>query len=393
MQSTLQVCLYNMDPEWSEELRARIGDLNFARLVAEASNPEQLAALLQDTPINLIFFHLDPDPLAVIGVIDQTAARFPAIALIALSHDTDPQAILAPIRAGCDQFVCEPIDAADLAAAVGRVTSKRLLTRAKSRCIGVMGASGGAGTTTIACNLALEIGHMTDRPCALVDLDFQFGDVAVNFDADPKYSFYDLAGSSGQIDRTMLAGVMTELPCNIHLLSRPQRVEQSQAMTGDAVHHAIDVLKSAYESVVVDMPRHLDPCTMSALGQSDLVVIVCQLLVPSIRNAIRLYETLSHAGVPDDRMEVVLNRGDSGGGRITTDDLEEAIKKPIFATIPNDYQFVARSLDFGRPIASMDRTSAIRSAIGKMARRIVGDEGDDGKDARRGFLSRLLSKS
>ena len=393
MSNIIQVCLYNTDPDSSTELRDKIGGLNFARLIGESSTPEELAIMLRDMSVNLVFFHLDPDPALVIEVIEQVSTRFPEIAMIALSDQTGPDAILAPIRAGCDQFVCEPIDASDLATAVGRVASKRLLTRTRSRCICVVGASGGAGATTISCNLALEIGHITEKPCALVDLDFQFGDVAVNFDFEPKYTFYDLADTGTQIDRTVLNGVLTQLPCQVHILPRPDKVEQFQAITGDTVHHVIDVLKNVYETVVIDLPRRLDPCTMAALGQADMVLIVCQLLVPSIRNGIRLYETLKQAGVPDERIEIIVNRGDSSGGRISTKDLEDAVRKPIYASIPNDYQFVARSLDFGRPIAALDRNNSIRMAIGKMAKHIIGDQGEvAGKGSRKGsFLSRLLS--
>ncbi|MBI4718116.1 MAG: AAA family ATPase [Planctomycetes bacterium] len=394
MSNILQVCLYNTEAESSAPLRAQITSLNFVRLVAEAKSPEQLAGMLHEAGINLIFFHLDPDQASALEVVDQVATRFPEIALIGISHVTAPDAILATIRAGCDQFVCEPIDSVDLATAVSRVASKRLLTRSKSRRICVVGASGGAGTTSIACNLAMEVAHLTDKPCGLVDMDFQFGDAAINFDCDPKYTFYDLAESGGHVDRTVLAGVLTSLPCQVHLLARPDKVEQCEAINADVVHHTLDLMATVYETTIVDLPRHVDPSITAALGQADLIIIVCQLLVPSIRNVNRYREMLLRLGIPEERIEVVVNRGDSSGGRITSKDLEETIGKPIFASIPNDYQFVSRSLDFGRPIAAIDRGNPVRAAIGKMGRRILGDAvQESGKTgARRGLLGRLLAK-
>ena len=394
MANLLQVCLYNADPEASAELRSHLDTLNFVRLIAEAGTPEELAAALDGDAVNLVFFHLDPDPGAVIEIIEEVSSRFPELAMIAVSHERSAEAILTPIRAGCDQFVCEPIEHSDLAGAVGRVATTRLLTQGKSRCVCVTGATGGAGATSIACNLAMETAHVTQAKCALVDLNLQFGDVAVNFDCETSYTFFHLAQAGADLDRAVMESVLKELPCNVSLLARPEMIEQQENVTADTTHRAIELLTSMFENVIVDLPRRIDACTFAAASQADLVLIVCQLLVPSIQNAKRYYDALMHAGIPEERIELVVNRVDSSGGRIKEKDLEELTNKPIFASIPNDYHFVARSLDFGRPIASLDRGNAVRTAIRKMAQKVVSDPTATGGkgQARRGFLSRLLSR-
>jgi pilus assembly protein CpaE len=303
MNNLLYVCLYNTDPEASEELLGAIRTLNFVRLVAEVNTAENLAEALREEGVNLVFFHLDPDSKPVVAVIDQVAARYPGTALVAISHQTAPDAILAPMRAGCDQFVCEPIDAADLASAVACVASKRLLSQPKSRCICVTGASGGAGTTSIACNLALEIANLTDRECALMDLDLQFGDVALNFDTEPKYSLYDLAAAGNDLDRSIIESTVTTLPCKVALLARPEMMEQKDIVTADTIHRVVELLMGEYENIVIDTPRDFSPCVSAALVQADLIFIVCQLLVPSIRNAKRYHDALLRLGVPDERLD------------------------------------------------------------------------------------------
>ncbi len=394
MSNLLHVCIYNMEPESSKPLQDQVTALNFVRLVAEVGNAEALAKTLHQTTVNLIFFHLDPNPEAVMEVIDHVSTKYPELALIAVSHLTDPEAILAPMRAGCDQFVCEPIDHNDLANAVARVASRRLLSNTKSRCICVVGSSGGAGTTSIACNLALEIGNLADRDCALVDLDLQFGDVALNFDCEPRYTIHDLAESGNELDRSILATTVTTLPCKVALLSRPDTIEQQEAITPEVIHRVIELMALVYENVVIDVPGRFDIQTIAAMGQADLILIVCQLQVPSLRNAKRFYETLTRMGVPEERIEVVINRSDGKSGRLTERDVEETLKKPVFAIIPNDYQFVARSIDFGRPIAALDRNSPVRAAIRKMARKIVTGPvvKPPDKEVRKGLFSRLLSK-
>ena len=394
MSNLLRVCLYNTEPEASQELESRLRELNFVRLVAEVDNPETLAQAIQETEVSLIFFHLDPDPGPVVDVIDQVATCYPGVALIAVSHQTSPEAILMPMRAGCDQFVCEPIDPADLARAVSRVASKRLLSQLASRCICVTGASGGSGATSIACNLALEIAQLTDRECALVDLDLQFGDVAVNFDCEPRYTLYDLAVAGADADHSILLSTLNSLPCRVAVLSRPEMIEQQEVITPDTIHRVLEMLRGTYENIVVDVSRHMNPVTAAICAQADLILIVCQLLVPSIRNAKRYYDALGRLGVPEERMELVVNRSDGRSGRVSTKDIEETIQKPVYACVPNDYQFVARSIDLGRPISALDQNSPVRTAIRKMAKKLVASPGSEKKGGqnRRGFFGRLLTK-
>lgn len=392
MGNLLHVCLYNTEPEASQELETAIGALNFVRLVAKASTPEKLAEILQQHEVNLVFFHLDPDPHPVVEVIEQVSTRFPSLAQIALSHRADPDSILAPIRAGCDQFVCEPIEAADLASAVSRVASKRLASQPKSRYICVTGASGGAGATSIACNLALEIGHLTEHDCALVDLNLPFGDVTLNFDCEPEYTIYDLGVEGTDLDTSILESALETLPCKVAILARPQLIEQQEFITADTVHRVLELLASNYENVVIDVPRDLSANSAAALTNADLVLIICQLLVPSIHNARRYHEALLGIGVPEDRIEIVVNRGDAGAGRVNLENTGQVLKKPVYMTIPNDYEFVARSIDLGRPIAALDRNNPVRVAIRQMAQKITSKGGVEApvKQERRGLLSRLL---
>ena len=392
MSRHLHVCLYNADPASSGELQGHLRELNFVRLGEEVGEPDDLASVLQASEIDLVFFHLDPDAAPILEVIDQVSTRYPNIALIAMSERVSPVEILAPMRLGCDQFVCKPIDQADLANAVARVANKRLLSRTQGRCICVTNASGGAGATSIACNLALEIGQVTDTECALVDLNLQFGDTALNFDCEPKYSLFDLADAGDQADRSILDSTLIKLPCKVCLLARPQMIEQCEAITPEVIHRVLELLTANFETVVVDVPRRVDAGTSAAFRHADLILIVCQLVVPSVRNAKRFFDALVRCDVAEDRIEIVINRGDSSSSRITIDDVREMIGKPVYATIPNDYAFVARSLDLGRPAAALDLKNPVRSAIRKIATRITVDPTPDveTKQSKRGLLSRLF---
>jgi len=191
---------------------------------------------------------------------------------------------------------------------------------------------------------------------------------------------------------------MTALPEGVVLLTRPQELEQAESVTPDIVDRVLDILADTYENVVLDVPGRFDAHTIPIFGRADLILVVCQMLVPIIRNAMRFCDALNRLGVPRERIEIVVNRADGRTGRLTEKDVMDTMKKPIFANIPNDFQFVARSIDVGKPISSLDENNAVRSAIRKIAKQVmsgtsnpVASKGKP-KDSRRSLFGRLLSR-
>ena len=399
MKRSLHLCLYNTEPESSRALHEALAGLNYVCLQVEVGTPQDLAQALSATEIALVFFHLDPDADAVIDVIDKVATQRPDLALMAASDNRDPNVILAAMRAGCAQFVCEPIEPADLAGAVWRAAARHLAALGgKTQVISVLGASGGAGATTIACNLAMEIGNITESQCALADMDLQFGDVATNFDCAPKYTILDLAQAGDDMDQDLLSSAVSDLPCKVSLLARPPLPEQLDAITPEVIDRTIHLLTTAYENVIVDLPRVLDAQTFASLERTDTLLLVCQLSVASIRNARRTLEALLRAGIPESTIEVILNRFDGKNGCVGQADLEKTLKKQIYAAIPNNYRLVTQSLDLGQPIAALDSKSPIRVAMRGLAEKLLaGPEANPvdssaGKNSK-GVLRRLFSKS
>jgi pilus assembly protein CpaE len=191
---------------------------------------------------------------------------------------------------------------------------------------------------------------------------------------------------------------MTSIPEGVALLTRPEGIEQCEAVTPEVIERVLEIMADAFEHVVVDVPGQFSPQTVPVFPRADLILVVCQMLVPSIRNAKRFCGALTQMGIPDDRIEIIVNRADGRSGRLTEKDVQDTIKKPVFGTIPNDFQFVARSIDVGKPIASLDQNNAVRSAIRKIAKKIISDGSSvahtngKAKDSRRSLIGRLLSR-
>ena len=379
MDSQVSIGVFNTQPDQREAFREAIRQLNFVDLVLETSSWEELEQSLLEGTMGVLLVNLD-DNVEYGKQIAQRALRaVPNLGVIGVSARTDPQTIISAMRAGCTQFVCAPIEQEDFRNAVERIRATRVATPVRSRRICVVGASGGVGGTMIACNLAMELSQVTRRTSALVDLNLEYGDAAFSFDCEPKYSLADLCDGGSPIDRTMVESAAHQLPCDVALLSRPSKVSDARSVTPEGVEQTLRVLGSMYPHVVIDLPRSFSFLSSVAIGEADLIMIVTQLSIPSVRNASRVYDLLLDMGAPEESIEIVLNRCRAEHQRVNADDVERHFRRPIFALIPNDYRRVTAALDFGHPMMADAPNSPARLAIHEMAKTIASDgkPGDD----------------
>lgn len=367
------------------------------QVVGCAGTWEELSEWLQQTEVDAVAANLDDTHGVGMNVVERLTHVAPQCGIIGVSARTEPSFIISAMRSGCSQFVVWPVDSDDLAKAVDRMTATRrspVPTGAGKRFC-VVGSSGGVGTTAIACNLAMELGALADRTTTLVDMNLEFGDINCAFDCSPTYTIADVCCNGIEPDHMMIEKALHALPCNVSILARPERIEQAREVSPEGVQAMLKILAETHPFVVVDLPRIFSFLSVAAVTDADRVLIVTQLSVPCIRNAARIYQCLAQMGAEECNIEIVLNRCNASFERITEDEVSEHFKKPVFASIPNDYRSIQASLDLGHPVAADARNSPARTAIQEMARKLSGStaERSTQQQASGGLFGRLWKRS
>ncbi|MHC4443866.1 MAG: AAA family ATPase [Planctomycetota bacterium] len=391
MSKPLRICLYNTVAEMT--LTRPFETAKNVLNAGQASSWSELKDIIQHDNIDLVAVNLDSkDSLETIERIILTA---PGCAVIGISSKTDPITIIKANRAGCSQFVPWPVDEQDLQEAIERIRTARSATTIHSKVICLIGSSGGAGTTTVACNLALEIGLLVDQQCALVDMNLELGDVGCFFDVQTKFSVADICQEGTEADSMMLAKAFHELPFKVSFLARPENLHDVEKVTPEGLTNMLAVAKQVYPYTVIDLPRNFNYLNDEILHRADKVLIITQLGVPFIRNATRILDYLTQIGIPHNNVEIVLNRYEADFANIAPGDVKEHFGKPIFGMIPNDYKRMKASLDHGHPIVADDSSNPARLAIQKIAKQITGEQtqNKDVPAVEQGFFSRLWKKN
>lgn len=353
------VCIHQMDGETFQGLvEWRVKGVTKSREELR----QVLAAVRPDALI------LDLDLPGAMDVVVEAREISPTLGIVGVIGENDPKIMIAALREGCKQLTTKPIDLNDVEAALRRTQAELPHQDVCGQVIGVIGAQGGAGATTVACYLAVSLAEVSQGRSLIIDCDFDFGSVARAWDVNPQHTIEDIV-SAGTVDSHMLEKAAVELPGGISVLARPKTIEAGHAIDECAMAHIIKTAQTVYPFTVLDLPRKLDAVIGAGLELCNRVAIVLQLTVPALDNARRLMDALMNAGMPVEQIELVVNRYRKNVHMLSPDIVEKQMKKPLFGIVPNDYKSVASSIDVGQPMAAR---SPVRVAISEMAGRLAG---------------------
>ena len=243
--------------------------------------------------------------------------------------------------------------------AVARNAGSGELAADLGKIICVLGPKGGIGKTITSCNLAVALAGR-NRRTVLVDLDLQFGDVALSLGLTPDTTSFDLAVSGGGLDSEKLDAFLLEHPTGLRVLAAPARPDQAASVSPEFIADVFTVLREEFDFIVVDTPPSFTPEVITTIDASSYICMVGMLDALSLKNTRLGMETLDLMGYEPDRVRVVLNRANTSVG-ITHSDVISILGRTPDVLVPS-HRDVARSVNEGSPVVvSQRRSEAARS--------------------------------
>jgi pilus assembly protein CpaE len=230
--------------------------------------------------------------------------------------------------------------------------------------IPVLGPKGGTGKTVTSTNLAVALAQR-GRRTVLVDLDLQFGDVALALGLIPEVTSFDLAVSGGSLDAEKLDDFLLRHPSGLRVLAAPVRPDQAASVRPEMILDVFDLLRREYDFVIVDTPPAFDPEVIATIDSSTSMVMIAMLDALSLKNTRLGLETLDLMAVPQDKVHVILNRSDSSIGLSEADAITILGRRPD-VMVPSDRD-VPRSLAEAVPLVVSNRKSEVARAYEGLA--------------------------
>ena len=233
-----------------------------------------------------------------------------------------------------------------------------------------LGAKGGAGTTTVAVNSAVELARLTKRNTLALDLKPTLGEVALFLGVRPRFTVLDAVENLHRLDRDFLKELVSKHKSGLDILAGSEQFDRPGPQDAPAIEELLRVLAKTYDYVVVDAGNMISSCSAAALYAADSIFLVTNPDVPSIRNAQRLVDRVRQLGAGSERIKVLLNR-DSDQNIIAPTQIETALGYGIHHTFTSDYRAVSTALNSGVPLALANH-SEIASQFSKFTRHLLG---------------------
>lgn len=302
----------------------------------------------------------------------------PEVSVVVVAERLTPESLQDALRAGVRDVLPISFTPAQLLKAITRAedVSRQLRSRNGSgngsasdrsddnKIITVLSSKGGVGKSFIASNLAVLLARR-DRPVALLDLDLQFGDLAIMLQLFPTRTVCDAARDLDRLDDEALTRYMTPHRSNVSLMAAPLEPGLAETVSPEAVLAIMRMLKKAFPYVIVDTPPAFTDHVLQAIDESDALISVTTLDVPSIKNLKISFQTLDLLGVDRERVRLVLNRADSKVG-LNIREVEKTLGRNVDVAIPSSRD-VPLSVNRGTPLVLEDTKSPISVALSKLA--------------------------
>lgn len=227
---------------------------------------------------------------------------------------------------------------------------------AAGRVVGVVGGSGGAGATTLAC--ALAQGVAAEGSVLLVDTD-PLGaglDRLLGLEESPGVRWEDLHQTSGRLGaRALHDGVPREGRLGVVTWRSGTRV-----LDVATLRQTLSAGRRGHDVVVLDLARHSGALLAELAGRCDLVLVVCPATVAGVAATVRTVASLGDAA---SRAAIALRPG-----RVPPDDVATATGLRVLVSVP-DQRGVSEALDLGLgPLRRRGPLArAVREVLGEAA--------------------------
>lgn len=353
---------------------------------------------------DVVVVGLDNDPPRSLQLLEQLRRDHPNLPIIVIS--TQASLLVQASKRGAQELLTHPVGLEELLDALKRVGNQGgTADSPKGKVIALLGSRGGVGCTSLAVNLGCTLATDKGNKVALVDLDMALGDSDVALDLMPDFSLIDVAMNSDRLDLQLLNRSLTEhKPTGLKLLPHPPQMtdvnindpNDEEAMRRifempRVVDRVVGLLRTSHTHVLLDLSKGMTPTDLTALHLADIILLVAQLELTSLRNVVRIMHSLgTQAGIAE-KLQVVMNRtGSDMGGEISISRAEEAIGKPVFWQIPNDTRALLGARNAGVPLQQHSPKSKVQLSINALAAHLSGKDNGLQEKAKGGLFGGIF---
>ena len=397
MADQIRVLVVDDIPETRDHLTKLLGFESDIDVVGSAASGKEALEMGARLNPDVILMDINMPDMDGIAATEQLSSSVPGAAVVMMSVQGEADYLRRSMLAGAREFLVKPFSSDELTASIRQVYTRERDKQTRmsampvasgtaggqspvtedgthdGQIVAIFSPKGGVGRTTVAVNLAVAAATELGKSVVLMDGSFQFGDVGVLLNLNPKNkSIADLvpeleAGELESIDTFVI-----NHSAGIRVLLAPPSPEMAELITPSGVKKVLEALRKNHDLVVVDCTSWFNETTLAILDAADTVLTMLSLEITSIKNMRLFLEVADQLGYEQNKIKLVLNRADSSLG-IRVADVESSIGRKVDHTIVSDGRSVVYALNRGVPFFLSNREAQVSQDILRLAQSVAGE--------------------
>jgi len=243
-------------------------------------------------------------------------------------------------------------------------------------------AKAGGGCSVVILNTAAAVANQLQQKVLLLEADRRSGALAIMLDLEPH---------RGLPQALQQAATMTSVAWQeqyvdafaMHILLAEPNHRGPNPVWAD-YYQLLRFVQNQYDFVFVDLPELINEASAEVVRCARGVFVVATPELPSLHMARQRCAELEVYDIPRDRVHILLNRRERGS--LPLADIEKALGRPVFATLPNDYKHVRDAIVESR---LADPASPFGQSCLALARKVSGLPKSSRLDLTFGIMNKL----
>lgn len=293
------------------------------------------------------------------------------------------------MKRGVSEYVQAPVTDMEVISVIAGIYAERDSEKFGRTCA-FIGARGGAGSSTVAQNVAWTIGERHGAEVILADLDLAFGTAALNYDLEPAHGIAEAIRETERLDEIMLDRLLTKAGERLNILSSPALLDNDYDFGPTGFEKLLDLAQSAAPYTILDMPHVWTGWSRRTLIAADEVVITATPDLASLRNAKHMIDLLREARPNDAPPKLVLNQLNAPKRpEIKPSEFASVLQLEPIALIPFEPKLFGQAAINGQMIAA--GRNGVAKSMAELAAAITGRRSGSARQTGLRRLARMLS--
>lgn len=346
--------------------------------------------------VDAAFFQFERANLdARLSMMERLVERMPDIAVAGLGADSNPDVVLAAMRAGARDFFVLRRDEADVAALLSKLLRRsQTVTRAQQkqgRLFSVFASQPNDSIAFVAEHLALACAAQLPKsePTLLIDIATPPGAAAIFLNISQSYSLLDAVNDVYRCDQTLVDTAFSRHASGLYLLSLPEDLIGRPQFVFDDFLKLLQVVRGLFGCVVVAFDAHWPiDCIAGILGQAERSLLLSDQSIIKSRHSKYLLRALRLDDCPLDRTALLVDHYRKRLG-LEPENLAEILDLPLYGRLSASVGHGrVQAMNAGEPMFSVAPKEPFCADMRALASALLGTQ--ERMEAPKAGLSRIF---